>query len=60
MANITLPFLEIVLASIFAGKIEEGLEFVAVIHFFLGVFAYFMAAIFKQGLQIQNEQDLFI
>jgi positive regulator of sigma E activity len=60
LANITLPFLEIVLASIFAGKIEEGLEFVAVIHFFLGVFAYFMAAIFKQGLQIQNEQDLFI
>lgn len=60
LANLTLPWLTILLASIFAGKIEEGLEWVAVIHFFLGVFAYFLAAIFKQGLQLQNEQDLFI
>lgn len=60
LANLTLPWLTILLSSIFAGKIEEGLEWVAVIHFFLGVFAYFLAAIFKQGLQLQNEQDLFI
>jgi hypothetical protein len=60
LANITLPWLTILLASIFAGKIEEGLEWVAIIHFFLGVFAYFLAAIFKQGLELQNEQDLFI
>ena len=55
-----MPSLTILLASIFAGEIEEGLEWVAIIHFFLGVFAYFLAAIFKQGLQLQNEQDLFI
>lgn len=60
MANLTLPYKTIFLAKIFAGKIEEGLEWVAVIHFFLGVFAYFLAAIFKQGLQLQNEQDLII
>lgn len=60
LANLTLPWVAILLASIFAGKIEEGLEWVAVIHFFLGVFAYFLAAIFKQGLQLQSEQDLFI
>lgn len=60
LANIFLPSLTILLASIFAGKIEEGLEWVAVIHFFLGVFAYLLAAIFKQGLKLQNEQDLFI
>ncbi len=60
IANLTLPWLSILFASIFAGKIEEGLEWVAIIHFFLGVFAYFLAAIFKQGLQLQNEQDLFI
>lgn len=60
LANLTLPWLTILLASFFAGKIEEGLEWLAVIHFFLGVFAYFLAAIFKQGLTLQNEQDLFI
>lgn len=60
LANLTLPWLSILLASIFAGDIEEGLEWVAVIHFFLGVFAYFLAAIFKQGLQLQHEQDLII
>lgn len=60
LGNLTLPWLTILLASFFAGKIEEGLGWVAVIHFFLGVFAYFLAAIFKQGLQLQNEQDLII
>lgn len=33
---------------------------VAILHFLLGVFIFFMTAIFKQGLQLQNEQDLFI
>lgn len=60
LANIFMPPLTILMASVFAGKIEEGLEWVAVVHFFLGVFAYFLASIFKQGLQLQNEQDLYI
>lgn len=60
LSNMTIPWMTILLATIFYGKIEEGLEWVAIIHFFLGVFAYFLAAIFKQGLQLQNEQDLFI
>jgi hypothetical protein len=60
LANIFVPPLTILLASVFAGDIEEGLEWVAVVHFFLGVFAYFLAAIFKQGLHLQNEQDLYI
>jgi hypothetical protein len=60
LANIFVPPLTILLASIFAGEVEEGLEWVAVIHFFLGVFAYFLAAIFRQGFNLQNEQDLFI
>ena len=60
LANIFLPPLTILSATIFDGKVEEGLEWVAVIHFFLGVFAYFLAAIFRQGLQLQKEQDLFI
>jgi hypothetical protein len=60
LGNIIIPFSLILLASIFAGKIEEGLEWLAVVHFFLGVFAFFMAAIFRQGLLLQKEQDLFI
>lgn len=30
------------------------------VHSILGVFTYFFTAIFKQGLDLQNEQDLFI
>lgn len=60
LSNIFIPPFTILLAAFFAGDIEEGLEWVAVIHFFLGVFAYFLAAIFKQGLHLQNEQDLYI
>lgn len=60
LSNIFIPPFTILLAAVFAGDIEEGLEWVAVIHFFLGVFAYFLAAIFKQGLHLQNEQDLYI
>lgn len=29
-----------------------------VLHWVLGIFAYFMAVIFSRGLQLQNEQDL--
>lgn len=60
LSNIFLPPIIIFMATVFAGDVEEGLEMVAVIHFFLGVFAYFLAAIFRQGLQLQKEQDLFI
>jgi hypothetical protein len=30
------------------------------IHFILGIFSLFFANIFKQGLQLQDEQDLYI
>ncbi|WP_018630330.1 DUF2975 domain-containing protein [Niabella aurantiaca] len=30
----------------------------AVLHWVLGIFAYFMAVIFSRGVQLQNEQDL--
>ncbi|UUC43846.1 DUF2975 domain-containing protein [Flavobacterium cerinum] len=30
------------------------------LHFVIGIFAYFMAAIFEQGLNLQAEQDLYI
>jgi hypothetical protein len=31
-----------------------------VLHLIMGIFVWFVAAIFKQGIQLQNEQDLFI
>lgn len=58
-ANLILPGVAVLLASIFA-ELDELAEILIALHFFLGIFAYFLAAIFKQGLNLQNEQDLFI
>jgi hypothetical protein len=38
----------------------ETIVIITFSHFVIGVFAYFMGAIFKQGLNLQKEQDLFI
>lgn len=38
----------------------ETTAFLAVLHAVIGTFSYFMTAIFKQGLHLQKEQDLFI
>jgi hypothetical protein len=59
LTNLFLPGIVIFLASIFVSLDNEVSIFI-VLHFMLGVFAYFLAAIFKQGLNLQNEQDLFI
>jgi len=58
--NIFVPPFNLLMASIFAREVEEGMEGITVIHFILGIFAYFLAAIFKQGVTLQKEQDLFI
>lgn len=59
LANLFLPGLMIFFASIFA-EVEDMAVLLAILHFILGIFAYFFAAIFRQGLQLQKEQDLFI
>ncbi|MCJ0741268.1 hypothetical protein [Pedobacter montanisoli] len=59
LLNLILPGTCMVLAHLFS-YIEEGIEMLVVIHFILGIFAYFLAAIFSQGVKLQNEQDLFI
>ena len=59
VANMILPTLALVLASIYT-EVEELAIFFVVIHFFLGIFAFFLAAIFQQGVNLQNEQDLII
>ncbi|GAB3515760.1 hypothetical protein [Emticicia fontis] len=59
LANLLLPTLAVLFASIFA-EVDDMAVILIILHFILGVFAYFFAAIFKQGLQLQKEQDLFI
>lgn len=60
IANIFAPSLIALLAFIFTGTVQDDFWWFIVGHFLLGVFAYFLYAIFKQGLNLQNEQDLYI
>jgi len=59
VSNLVIPAVAVLLASIFT-EVEDMAVILIILHFILGVFAYFFAAIFKQGVQLQNEQDLFI
>lgn len=59
LSNLLLPLLGWLLASFFASA-EEGAVMLVAVHMILGVFAYFLAAIFTQGLKLQGEQDLII
>jgi len=58
-ANIILPFLTALIISRFY-EIDNIAETLVILHVLLGVFTYFMAAIFEQGVRLQNEQDLII
>lgn len=55
--NFTIPPIFLVIHIILSYEVLT-LVSLTVLHFALGVFAYFMAAIFSQGLNLQNEQDL--
>jgi hypothetical protein len=59
LANLIIPGATILLTSIFTEVDNASIVFVA-LHFILGVFAFFLAAIFKQGVHLQNQQDLII
>lgn len=51
-----------VIAVVWSMISEEDFPFIAMIiaHSIMGVFIYFMSAIFEQGVNLQNEQDLYI
>jgi len=51
-----------IFAIIWAFISQEDFPFFAMIlaHAIMGIFIYFMAAIFKQGVNLQDEQDLYI
>lgn len=59
IVNLIVPFLFVALLFVFG---QEVLDIVRIIllHLVIGVFAFFMSAIFKQGLLLQEEQDLTI
>jgi hypothetical protein len=58
-ANLTLPSIVYVAHRIF-WEVESPAGMLVALHALLGVFAFFIAAIFEQGLHLQNEQDLII
>ena len=57
--NLVVPPLVLILSSIFA-EVEDATIVLTTLHLTLAVFAYFLAAIFRQGLHLQKEQDLYI
>jgi tryptophan-rich sensory protein len=57
ITNLLMPFLFLVLFLFFRNDMSDIIR-IMFLHLVIGVFAYFMAAIFKQGLLLQEEQDL--
>jgi hypothetical protein len=57
ITNLLMPFLFFVLFLFFRSEMSDIIR-IMFLHLVIGVFAYFMAAIFKQGLVLQEEQDL--
>lgn len=58
-ANLLLPsFTALVISGFY--QIDNIVEILVILHALLGVFTYFMATIFEQGVKLQNEQDLII
>ncbi|WP_257666978.1 DUF2975 domain-containing protein [Parapedobacter tibetensis] len=59
ISNLTVPTLAVILLS-FTSTVESPAEGMVALHALLGIFTYFLAAIFRQGVNLQNEQDLII
>ena len=57
ITNLTIPVLCVLLLAVFGKEVSDVIV-VIFLHIMIGVFAFFMAAIFKQGLVLQEEQDL--
>lgn len=57
--NLIVPLSATIIISFFY-DIDSPAEVLIILHALLGVFTYFLAAIFRQGVDLQNEQDLII
>jgi hypothetical protein len=55
--NLALPIIYLIILAILSHEIRDA-TIIVFLHLMIGVFAFFMAAIFKQGLLLQEEQDL--
>lgn len=55
--NLGVPILFLVILA-FSGQELRDAVLIVFLHLMIGVFAFFMAAIFRQGLLLQEEQDL--
>ena len=55
--NLIVPGSILLINLFFTKDIDDGLT-VTVLHGIIGVFAWFLAVIFRQGLELQEEQDL--
>jgi len=58
ITNLVLPPLCLMIAILFYREMAGDFLVICLLHLVIGVFAFFMAAIFKQGLILQEEQDL--
>lgn len=56
-ANLTVPVVVLLLAELLSEASFDAWNIVG-LHVLLGIFIFFMAAIFNQGLKLQDEQDL--
>ena len=57
ITNLIVPFILLVLSIAFQQGFSDFLKIIF-LHLIIGIFAFFMAAIFRQGLILQEEQDL--
>jgi drug/metabolite transporter (DMT)-like permease len=57
LANFLLPIVALIILLVLGESISDML-IIGFLHVVLGIFIYFMTAIFRQGLELQNEQDL--
>lgn len=57
LMNLLVPVVFIFLLLWFGNEVADIVRII-MLHLVIGVFAYFMAAIFRQGLLLQEEQDL--
>jgi len=59
LLNFLVPLPILIVHIFFSYEIVMTIFF-SLLHIILGIFTYFMAIIFEQGLHLQNEQDLYI
>lgn len=58
VTNLLVPVLSLIAAFFFYKEGVSDIMVITFLHLVIGVFAFFMAAIFRQGLVLQEEQDL--